>query len=115
MKRTIGLLVLLFTSQFLAAQTDPIITTDIKTQIWCDHCQECDDCGRNIFMKVKKNKGIKDVVVNDETNVISVKYDSRKVTLGEIEKSIASAGFKANNVDADPDAYESLDACCKKQ
>lgn len=114
MIKAIGLFVLIFASQGLIAQKDHIKTAEIKTQIWCDHCNECDDCGKNIFLSVKKNKGIKDVTVKDAENLISVVYNSKKVTLEEIENAIASAGFKANDIDADPEAYKNLDACCKK-
>ncbi len=108
----IALFVLL--SHQVLAQPDHIKTAEIETKIWCDHCQECPDCGKNIFLSVKKNKGIKDVVVDDANHTIAVTYNSKKISLEEIEEAIAMAGFKANDVEADPEAYENLDACCKK-
>ena len=101
-------------SHQVMAQSDAIKTAEIKTNIYCDHCQECPDCGKNIFMNVKGNKGVKSVNVDDVKEVITVAYDSKKITLEEIEASIAMAGFDANDRKADPEAYQKLDGCCKK-
>ena len=114
MIRSFAVFMLILTSQALIAQPDHIKTAEIETKIWCDHCQECPDCGKNIFLSVKKNKGIKDVVVDDKNHTIAVTYNSKKVTLGEIENAITSAGFKANDNEPDPEAYGKLDGCCKK-
>lgn len=111
-----NLIVLLFTlmAHQIMAQPDHIKTAEIETKIWCDHCQECPDCGKNIFLSLKKNKGIKDVVVDDQNHTISVTYNSKKASLEEIENAITMAGFKANDKNPDPEAYDRLDGCCKK-
>ncbi|PWH86073.1 hypothetical protein DIT68_05825 [Brumimicrobium oceani] len=90
-------------------------TTVIETEIFCDHCSECESCDRNIFLRVDQNtKGVRKVKIDAETNTITVTYNSKKTNLEEIEKAIALSGFKANDVEPTEEAYNSLDGCCKK-
>lgn len=114
MLRNCLILFLFFISNVIHAQSGAIETAEIKTTIWCDHCQECADCGVNIFTNVKKVKGVKDVTVDDANHLILVKYRPDKVSIEEIENAIALTGFDANDLKADADAYMRLDACCKK-
>lgn len=108
------ILCLFVISNAIYAQSGSIETAEIKTTIWCDHCQECADCGVNIFTGVKKVKGVKDVIVDDANHLIRVKYRPDKVTVEEIEEAIALLGFDANDRKADAEAYLRLDSCCKK-
>jgi copper chaperone CopZ len=106
---------LLFLSSTISfGQSDKVKTAEIKTQIWCDHCNECESCGPRIYFGLKEHKGIKKIDVDAEANTITVKYDERKVTLDQIEEAIAMSGFDANDRKADPKAYDNLDACCKR-
>ena len=52
--------------------------------------------------------------IDSEKNIITVKYNSEKTNLTEIEKAIALSGYNANNLKPTNEAYESLDYCCKK-
>lgn len=97
------------------AQDKSTETIAIQTNIYCDHCLECPDCGVNIYKAVRKNSGIKKVDVLPEENIINVTYRSDKTNPEEIRQSIADIGFDADDVKASPTAYENLDACCKKQ
>ncbi len=96
-------------------QQKKVETVTIQTSIACDHCKKCESCGLNIYDHIKKNKGIKSVKIEDEINLITVKYKPKKVSAKEIEKSIALAGFDANDTKADPEGYDKLDECCKKK
>jgi hypothetical protein len=52
----------------------------------------------------------------DEKNMsITVYYNSKKTDLDKIRKAISQLGYDADDVKADPAAYEKLDGCCKKQ
>jgi copper chaperone CopZ len=96
-------------------QQKKVETVTIQTSISCDHCKKCESCGLNIYEHVIKNKGIKSVKIEDEINLITVKYKPKKITVAEIENAIAKAGFDANDTKADPEGYENLDSCCKKK
>ena len=116
MKNILSIILLFFSIQLFNAQKNVIKTVEIKTQIFCDHCLQCESCDENIFNSLKdNNKGIRIVKVDTEKNIISIKYHSEKTNLEELEKAIAMAGFKANNREPDNKAYESLDGCCKKK
>ena len=89
-------------------------TITIKTSIVCDHCMECDDCGYNIDTSIRKAKGIKKVVIDPEESAVMVTYRTDKTTPEEIRIALSKAGFDADDVKADPEAYAKLDGCCKK-
>jgi copper chaperone CopZ len=102
--------------QLAYSQSSKIITTEIKTEIVCDHCLACESCDFNIFTNIKSNtKGVRKIKVNPSENSITVKYNSKKTTLEEIEKAILLSGFKANEHEPSNEAYNSLDGCCKKK
>lgn len=88
---------------------------EIKTQIYCDHCKKCDSCGKNIYDAIHALAGIKKVEILDAESVIRVTYNPQKVTLEEVKNAIAGAGYDADEVKAQPVAYEKLDGCCKKK
>ena len=93
---------------------DELKSITIKTSIACDHCMKCDDCGYNIDTSIRKAKGIKKVEINPEKNTVEVTYRSDKTTQDEIRIALSKAGFDADDVKADPEAYAKLDGCCKK-
>ena len=44
---------------------------------------------------------------------VKVKYNSDKISLQSIEQLISKAGYQANNIPADVDAYNKLAMCCR--
>jgi hypothetical protein len=64
---------------------------------------------------VYTEKGIKRVDLDEETKTLKVVYISSKTNPDKIRTAISKAGFDADDVTADPDAYAKLDECCKKQ
>jgi len=116
MKKIVLTTLLAFFIQMAFSQSNKIETTEIKTEIACDHCLKCESCDQNIFLKVKDNtKGVKSIKVDSEKNIITVKYNSEKTSLSEIEEAIALAGYKANDQEPTAEAYNQLDGCCKKK
>lgn len=109
-------LILLFSAQLAYSQSSKIKTTEIKTEIACDHCVKCESCDLNIYTHIKDNtKGVRSVKIDADKNVIVVKYNSKRTSVEEIEKAITMAGFDANDQQPTEKAYNSLDACCKKK
>jgi mercuric ion binding protein len=80
----------------------------IKTSAVCGMCKD------KIEQGLAYEKGIKDVSLDVETKVATVKYNPAKITPEEIRKAISKLGYDADEVLADKSAYEKLPGCCKK-
>lgn len=116
MKKTLIIALFISGMQVIFGQSDIIKTADIKTEISCDHCMQCGSCGQNIYTHVKDNvEGVKNIKINSETNIITVKYNAEKTNLEEIEKAIALSGYKANDQEPTIEAYNNLDSYCKRK
>ncbi|TNF25426.1 MAG: copper chaperone [Bacteroidetes bacterium] len=99
---------------FASQAQEQLETITIKTSIFCDHCMECDDCGFNIDTHIRKLKGVRKVSIKPEEKAVEVTFRADKTTPDEIRGAISKAGFDADDVKADPEAYAKLDGCCKK-
>lgn len=73
----------------------------------------CGMCRSNIRKALLSIDGIDDVKVDTKTKTTSVKYASNLVSIEKIKEGIANAGYDADDVKRNPDAYEKLDDCCK--
>lgn len=86
----------------------------IKTSIHCDHCKKCESCGGRFEREMYNINGIKTYEINMKDTTITVVYNPLKITPKEIKTAISKMGYDADEVKADPVAYEKLDECCKK-
>ncbi len=73
----------------------------------------CGSCVKTVTKALKNVDGVKTAKVDLKKKTATVTYASAKVTVDKLEKAIADAGYDANNVKRNPEAYEKLDACCK--
>ena len=65
MKSKLLLLILMFAVKLSLSQETKYIVAEINTEIFCDHCLQCESCDDNIFTKIKDhNKGIMSVKVD---------------------------------------------------
>ncbi|MEI6823928.1 MAG: heavy-metal-associated domain-containing protein [Bacteroidota bacterium] len=80
----------------------------IKTSAQCDMCKE------TIEKALAFEKGVKSSDLNVDTKVCTVKYDATKTTTDKIKIAISKVGYDADDVKADPKAYNKLSPCCKK-
>lgn len=87
----------------------------IKTNIYCDHCKQCPTCGKNLQSGLLKIKGVKMYELDDKEMTLTVYYNGQKTNDTEIRKAISNMGYDADDIKADPIAYENLDGCCKKE
>lgn len=85
----------------------------IKTAITCDHCKQCETCGQLFEKKLIREKGVQMVTLNETEMTITVFFNSKKTDLPTIRTAISQLGYNADEIKADPKAYESLDDCCK--
>jgi mercuric ion binding protein len=72
----------------------------------------CETCKENIEGSLKAD-GISKADWNTETKLITVAYDSTKINLNQIEKSIAAAGYDNVTYKGDDKAYAELAPCCQ--
>ncbi len=86
----------------------------IKTNIYCSHCKECESCGGRLTAGFAKIKGVKKYDLDDKKMNISVTFEPALVNIMTIKKAISMMGFDADEIKADPIAYDNLDGCCKK-
>ena len=115
MKNLLLTLFLLLSASYGFAQNKGNDTLIVKTNIYCDHCKECESCQPRIENKLSYIKGVVDYQVNAEAQTITVIYKPKKTSPGAIRKAIAASGFDADEVKADPKAVENLDGCCRKK
>ncbi|HSD15307.1 MAG TPA: hypothetical protein VLB74_11720 [Flavobacterium sp.] len=104
---------LFFTSNAAVAQQKSSQKAIIKTVLYCDHCKECETCGLKFKTEMLKIKGLKMYELDDKAMTFTVYYNSKKTDLQTIKLAISKLGYDADEVKADPQAYENLDGCCK--
>ena len=92
----------------VSAQSAKEAEIDIKVSTQCNECKE------TIEKALAFEKGIKKSTVDLETNTVKVTYKTAKTTPENIRKAISEAGYDADDIPANPKAYENLSDCCKK-
>lgn len=110
--RAIFCVLFFFILTAINAQTKKAV---IQTTLYCNHCKVCETCGKKFDTELLKVKGLKMYELNEEEQTLTVYFNSKKTSLDIIKKKITSLGFDADEMKALPEAYESLDACCKKE
>jgi len=73
----------------------------------------CGMCEETIETAVKALKGVNEVDWSQETKMIHVSFNSDKVKLTEIHKTIAKAGYDTELETADDEVYNNLPGCCQ--
>ena len=74
---------------------------------------QCSMCVANIENSLNNIDGIVKVKVNLQKLNVIVRYKSEIINKEEIEQQISKAGYKANDIEANLEAYEKLASCCK--
>ena len=80
----------------------------IQTSAICDMCEE------RLETNMAFEKGVKSVVLDDKTKVLTIVYKTSKTDPKKLREAISKLGYDADDVEADPKAYAKLPACCKK-
>lgn len=88
------------------AQEKSIDTATVKVDGLCSMCQERIENAAYI-------KGVKKASWDKETKILTVIYQPKKVTVLQIEESVAKAGHDTEHVKATDDAYSRIHGCCK--
>jgi copper chaperone CopZ len=74
---------------------------------------KCSMCVDTITGALKAVTGVKTAKVDLKKKTATVTFDPEVVTLPELEKAVAAAGYDANATKRDPKAYKELPGCCR--
>lgn len=72
----------------------------------------CEMCKETIEGSLKVN-GISKADWNVDSKIITVTYDNSKISLDQIQKNIATAGYDNEKYKGDDNAYNELPGCCQ--
>jgi copper chaperone CopZ len=92
-----------------SAQTKAVQTVKISTPT-----VQCEMCKKRIEEYLKRYDGVSTVNVNYKRKETTIKYLTDRTNEEVLKAAIANAGYDANEVAANPEAYKALPKCCKK-
>jgi mercuric ion binding protein len=85
-----------------------------KTQTIVIHTSaECEQCEERLENGLNFTKGVSFAELNLETQDITVKYSTKKMTPEKLRSIINELGYDADETKAKPEAQENLPSCCK--
>jgi mercuric ion binding protein len=73
----------------------------------------CEMCKKNIETALLKNQNIKKASWDVKTKMLTVVYDPHTISVENIHKLVANAGYDTDTVKAPDDAYNKLHGCCQ--
>ena len=97
----------LFITMTAFSQTKKTETVVIHTSAECEACKE------RIENAMNYTKGISFAELDIESQNLTVKYRTDKITLEEIRQKIADTGYDADEVKATIESQKKLPACCQ--
>lgn len=89
-----------------ANHADAVVNSSFK--VW-GNCEQCKETIENAL----KVKGVSKADWNTETKQIQVSFDSTTISLDQIQKDIAAAGYDNEKYKGDDGAYKNLPECCQ--
>jgi len=98
-----------FTGMSQVKRTGGQETATIKTPT-----VQCEECKKRIESYVSREEGVQKVTVDYKKKITKVTYIVDRTSIENVKAAIANAGYDADDVTADPDAYKRLPKCCKK-
>jgi periplasmic mercuric ion binding protein len=90
------------------SQNNKPVELKIKTSAVCGQCKD------RIEKGMSYEKGIRDISLDVDSKVATVKYNPAKTTPAEIRMAISKLGYDADSIPANKVAYAKLPPCCKK-
>ena len=75
---------------------------------------QCESCKKRIEESLKREDGIVKSNVDFKKHVTKVTYYTDRTNAENVKAAIANAGYDADDVKAEGDAYKKLPKCCKK-
>ncbi len=87
---------------------DGMAVAKIKTSAVCDMCKE------TLEKAMAYEKGVKKSDLNVDTKILTITFDPKKTSLETLRIAVTKTGYDADGLAADKNAYDNLNACCKK-
>ena len=75
---------------------------------------QCESCKKRIEEFLKREEGVWKVNVDYKKKQTKVTYVAERTNLENIKTAIANAGYDADDVKADEEAYKKLPKCCQR-
>ena len=100
--------IMLFSTTLGFAQDKKVATIKIKTSAVCGQCKD------RIEQGMAYAKGVRDITLDVDTKIATIKYSTSKTSPDELRKGISKLGYDADEIPADSAAYVKLPPCCKK-
>src|SRR3954468_21540355 len=72
----------------------------------------CAQCKKHIETSLKVD-GVEKADWDKKTKILTVTYDSSKISNDQIQKNVASVGYDTEKYKADDKAYTDLEECCQ--
>ncbi len=91
------------------AQTKSVQTVKISTPT-----VQCEKCKARIESYLKRYDGVSTVNVNYKRKETTIKFLTDRTNEEVLKAAIVNAGYDANEIAANPEAYKALPKCCKK-
>lgn len=91
------------------SQAKPVKNVTIKTPT-----VQCESCKKRIEEFLKREDGVQKVTVDYKKKVTKVTFITDRTNVENVKTAIANAGYDADDVTADTEAYKKLPKCCKK-
>ena len=89
-------------------QTKPVAKVVIKTPTII--CQECQD---RLELYLKREPGIMSLKVDFKKKTTTISFLTDRNNIEQLKTAISNAGFDADELTADEDAYKKLPKCCR--
>ncbi|NSW45460.1 MAG: heavy-metal-associated domain-containing protein [Bacteroidales bacterium] len=84
-----------------------------KSEIKIKTSAQCGMCKERIEKALAYEKGIYSSNLDLKTKEVTVVYNPQKTSPDKIRLAISKVGYQADDLKADPFAYEELPPCCK--
>jgi mercuric ion binding protein len=75
---------------------------------------QCEMCKNKIEKYLSREPGVSAVKVDYKNKITTVTYIADRNNIEQLKTAIANAGYDADDIKADEDAYKKLPKCCKK-
>ncbi|MEI8204909.1 MAG: heavy-metal-associated domain-containing protein [Bacteroidota bacterium] len=105
---TLVIVILLMQNNTNAQDVKKVDEVKILTSAVCGMCKD------RIEQNIAFESGVKDVVLDIDSKIVTIKYKTSKTNPDKLRLALSKLGYDADNVVADKVAYEKLPPCCKK-
>lgn len=98
----------------IATVTSAQVKKGIQTVTIQTPTVQCESCKKRIEEYLKREDGVQKANVDFKKKVTKVTFVAERTNIENVKTAIANAGYDADDVTADTEAYKKLPKCCKK-